>query len=184
MARRGQSIENPVAGDRMVFHETAADSGGERLRFELILEPGAQGPPEHVHLEQTERFEVISGRIGAKLDGREQSLGPGAALTVPAGAPHTWWSVGREEARVLTELTPALEAEGFFETIYGLARDGKLDAKARPHPLQMAVLLDGRHRGEIYLARPPVAVQKALFRLLAPIGRRLGYRDEYPEYRG
>ena len=182
MARSGQSIENPVAGDRMIFHETSADSEGRRLVFELVLAPGAHGPPEHIHLHQEERFRVISGRIGAKIDGRESVLGPGDEVTVPAGVKHTWWGAGDGETRVMVELEPALQAEGFFETIYGLARDGKLDSKARPNPLQIAVLGAGRHRDEIYLAKPPIPVQKAFNALAAPIGRRLGYRDRYPEY--
>jgi mannose-6-phosphate isomerase-like protein (cupin superfamily) len=182
IAERGQSIHNPVAGDTMIFHETAADSEGRRLVFELVLAPGAHGPPEHIHTHQEERFRVISGRIGAKVDGRESVLGPGEAVTVPAGVRHTWWGAGEEESRVMVELEPALEAEGFFETIYGLARDGKLDSTDRPNPFQIAVLMAGRHRGEIYLARPPIPVQKVFNAIAAPIGRRLGYRDRYPEY--
>ncbi len=82
----------------------------------------------------------------------------------------------------MVEVEPALEAEGFFETVYGLARDGKIGANGQPHPLQVAVLLAGRHRGEMYLARPPVVIQKAFATIAAPLGRLLGYRNRYPEY--
>jgi hypothetical protein len=46
----------------------------------------------------------------------------------------------------------------------------------------MAVMLDGLYKGELYLATPPIAVQKALFALLAPVGKLLGYKDHYPKY--
>ena len=47
------------------------------------------------------------------------------------------------------------------------------------------VVLASEHKDEVYLPRPPIAVQKALFAildLLAPVGRLLGYRASYPEY--
>ena len=43
-------------------------------------------------------------------------------------------------------------------------------------------MLDGLYKGELYLATPPIAVQKALFALLAPVGKLLGYKDHYPKY--
>jgi hypothetical protein len=75
-----------------------------------------------------------------------------------------------------------LNSETFFETAYGLARDGKTDENGTYNILQQAVTLTGINRGEIYLARPPVAVQKALLAALAPVGRVLGYKDHYPRY--
>jgi len=44
----------------------------------------------------------------------------------------------------------------------------------------MAVTLNGLHKDEIYLATPPIAVQKALFALLSTVGKLVGYRDHYP----
>ena len=37
MAYSGQTIENPVSGERITFHETAADTDGERLTITLEL---------------------------------------------------------------------------------------------------------------------------------------------------
>ena len=51
-----------------------------------------------------------------------------------------------------------------------------------PSLLQTAVALNGLHKGEIYPATPPIALQKALFALLAPVGKLVGYRDHYPKY--
>jgi hypothetical protein len=82
----------------------------------------------------------------------------------------------------LLELRPALNTEIFFESLYGLAADGKTDENGVPNLLQTAVALDGLHKGEIYPATPPIALQKALFTLLAPVGKLVGYRDHYPKY--
>jgi hypothetical protein len=75
-----------------------------------------------------------------------------------------------------------LKTETFFETLYGLARDGKTDGNGVPNPLQFAVMLNGLHKGELYLVKPPIAMQKVLFALLSPISKVLGYRDYYPKY--
>jgi hypothetical protein len=37
---------------------------------------------------------------------------------------------------------------------------------------------------EIYLPMPPVALQKALFAFLVPVGKLAGNRASYPEYSG
>jgi mannose-6-phosphate isomerase-like protein (cupin superfamily) len=119
VARSGQSIENPVAGDRMIFHETSADSEGRRLVFELVLAPGAHGPPEHIHLHQEERFRVISGRIGAKIDGRESVLDPDDEVTVPAGVKHTWWGAGTGTATGTRSTAPTRHVR------HGTSRPGR-----------------------------------------------------------
>lgn len=60
-----------------------------------------------------------------------------------------------------------------------LAREGKTNAEGTPNLLAMAVFLDA-HPDLVYLSSPPIGVQKILFRLLAPLGRRLGYMADYP----
>ena len=70
----------------------------------------------------------------------------------------------------MVDLRPALNSETFFETAYGLAADGKTDENGAADPLQQAVTLTGINKGEVYLAWPPVAVQKALLAALAPVG--------------
>ena len=75
---------------------------------------------------------------------------------------------------------PALRTETAFEALAGLARDGKTTRAGVPkNPLRVALIL--RHfEDEIYLARPPLAVQRVLFGTLAKLGRLLGYRAQYP----
>ena len=51
----------------------------------------------------------------------------GESMVAPPGVGHTWWIEGEEESRVLVEFRSALNTETFFETMYGLARDGKVD---------------------------------------------------------
>ena len=41
MIRTGQTIENPVTGEVLIFRKTARDTGGEYVLVETVLRPGA-----------------------------------------------------------------------------------------------------------------------------------------------
>ena len=182
MAKSGEEIYNPVQQDLMIWRKTARETGGELLGVDLVVSPRG-GNPLHVHPHQEEHFKVISGTFGVQLGEEQRWLGEGEEAFVPPGTPHRWWNDSDdEEARVSAELRPALKSEVFFETLYGLARDGRTDQNGAPNLLQQAVSLNGINRGEIYLASPPVPVQKAVLAALAPVGRLLGYRDHYGKY--
>jgi quercetin dioxygenase-like cupin family protein len=180
MAKAGDVLTNPITHEQIIFRQTAADTKGELLQFEDILEAGGIGPPEHVHPSQQERFEVLSGTLGIRVAGQEQVVGKGAII-VKRGQPHAWWNAGNEPLRVLTEFRPALRTEVFFETLFGLARDGRLSQTGMPGFLQVVALVPSF---EMYLAKPPVLLQKALFAILGPLAWLRGYRAEYSRYSG
>jgi quercetin dioxygenase-like cupin family protein len=182
MARAGEEIYNPVQGDWIEFRQTAWDTGGALLSGEMVVAPRG-GNGLHVHPLQEEHFEVLSGTLGVQIGDEHRILREGEEAIVPPGTPHRWFNEDdREKARVLLELRPAFNTEIFFETLYGLAKDGKTDEHGVPNLLQTAVALNGLHKGEIYPAMPPIALQKALFALLSPVGKLVGYRDHYPKY--
>jgi hypothetical protein len=52
-----------------------------------------------------------------------------------------------------------------------------------PNSLQWAVI-SREYEDEIYLASPPLWVQRIRFGLLAPIGKLVGYKARYPAYSG
>jgi quercetin dioxygenase-like cupin family protein len=184
MARAGEEIYNAVQGDWIEFRQTARDTGGALLSGEMVVAPRG-GNGLHVHPLQEEHFEVLSGTLGVQIGDEHRSLGEGEEATVPPGTPHRWFNEDdQEKARVLLELRPALNTEILFENLYGLATDGKTDENGVPNLLQTAVALNGLHKGEIYPATPPIAIQKALFALLSPVGKLVGYRDHYPKYSG
>ena len=63
MTKAGDVIENPVTGERIVFLETAADTGGERLKIDLHLEPTAFNASTHRHTKQRERIAIAEGEL-------------------------------------------------------------------------------------------------------------------------
>ena len=177
MAYAGKVLESPDT--RLIFLKTAKDTDGEFLRFEQFVRANHAPVPAHVHGRQEERFVVVSGRMGVRSGGRDRVVEAGEEAVVPPGVPHTFWNAGGEELHHLVELRPALESERFFETVFGLRRDGKLVEGRAPNPLMMAPVVV---EYENWLAGPPVILQKLLFPPLALLGRLLGYRASYPEY--
>ena len=181
MARQGDTIENPVTGERIAFLATSRDTGGELLRLEWSLEPYGFLPGAHTHPHQVERFEVLSGTLGIRVGRRKYSLSAGEAVVVPPGVVHSWCNEGDEVLRGLIEFRPALDMEALFETSFGLARDGKVSKKGVPSPLQIMALLE-EHEDELGIPWVPQRVQHAIVSRLAPLARRRGYRRRYPEY--
>lgn len=121
---------------------------------------------------------MLSGRLGLRVDGIDRVLEPGDSIVAPAGAPHAAWNAGAEPVRALVDFRPALRTEVAFETLAGLAREGKtLRSGAPRNPLRLALVLN-HFRDEIYLASPPLPVQRVIFGALAAVARLLGYRPE------
>jgi mannose-6-phosphate isomerase-like protein (cupin superfamily) len=181
MSRAGDVIENPVTGERAVVRVGKEESGGELLVADLYVRPGGAVLGEHVHPAIEERFTVMSGRVGFRLDGREVIAYPDERLRVPPGAAHDWWNAGDEEAHVLVEISPGKRFEEAIKNSFGLAQDGKTDAKGMPNLLQL-VASAREFEDVLYFTRPPRPVQKILFAVLAPVARFLGYRGSYREY--
>jgi quercetin dioxygenase-like cupin family protein len=178
MIQRGQTIENPVTGERLVFRRTAADTNGELVVVETFVQPHGFVAAAHVHPQQEERFEVLRGTLGFRVGGEEIVAGPGRRLTVPAGTAHRFWNAGDDEAHFVCEIRPALQFEQLIETMFALAADGKTNRKGMPNPLRLAVIAN-EHFDTVRLPFPPAALQRIALTLGAPLGRVFGYQSTY-----
>src|SRR5919201_2539851 len=140
MIRAGDSIENPVTGERLVFRQTSHETGGEAVVLETYLKPNAFVAAAHGHAAQGERFEVLRGSVGFKIGRKKLVAGPGQRLTVPAGTPHRFWNAGEDEAHFVCEVRPALQFEALLETMFELAADGNTNRNGMPNPLRLEVI--------------------------------------------
>jgi quercetin dioxygenase-like cupin family protein len=178
MIRTGDTIENPVTGERIHFRETAAETGGEAVRIECVVEPSGFVAKAHVHPSQTELFEILEGTVTFRLEGQELAANPGDRVLVPAGKRHQFWNATAESARFRCEIRPALGFEQLIETMFSLARDGKTNRKGMPNPLRLAVIARA-HFDTVRLPFPPAWIQRVGLALGAPLGRLVGYRPTY-----
>jgi quercetin dioxygenase-like cupin family protein len=141
MIAPGQSLENPVTGERFTFTHTAASTGGELLAFDFALRPGGAVPLPHVHPIQTERFEVTAGRMRFRVGLRTIVAGPGDVVEVAPGVMHWFANAGEEEARLRVEVRPALAMEEMFAEVVALAKAGRMSRRGLPRsPRELARL--------------------------------------------
>jgi mannose-6-phosphate isomerase-like protein (cupin superfamily) len=178
MIRTGDTIHNPVTGERITFLATSVDTDGEAVVIETVVQPHGSVAAAHVHPAQSERFAVKSGRLGLKAGGRKLELGAGDVATVEPGTRHRFWNAGEEPVSFVCEIRPALQFESLLETMFALATDGKTNRKGMPNPLRLAVIARARF-DTVRLPFPPAWMQRAGLALGAPVGRLLGYEPTY-----
>ncbi len=171
VAHEGQQISNPRTGQRMTFVELRE----ELLRIDTVNPPTAEREPMHVHPRQESGAEVVSGSLVFEVGGEQRRLGAGETVRVPANTPHRFWNDGSEDARSNQFFRPALDIASFFETMFALAQQAKLDEKGMPRPFQLAVMLP-EFGDEIRPVSPPWPLLRALAAVLGPIARLRGYR--------
>jgi quercetin dioxygenase-like cupin family protein len=178
MIRAGDTIENPVTGERLVFRKTSRETGGQAVVIETFVQPNGFVAAAHVHPSQEERFEVRRGSVGFKIGRKKIVAGPGRRITVPAGTPHKFWNAGDDEAHFVCEVRPALQFESLIETMFGLAADGRTNRKGMPNPLRLAVIANA-HFDTVRLPFPPAILQRIALAAGAPLGQLLGYGATY-----
>ncbi len=181
MPKTNHTITHPAIGHRITFLQTAAQTNGQLLQIEYAVERPESKPaiPLHRHLKCEERFEVVHGKLGVVLGGERRVLRVGESVTISPGTPHTFWNAGDGELRFITEVRPPGELQTYWETVFGLAQDGKVNVNGLPNLLQLAVVAP---LADSYDPRLPIPVTKALVAVLGGIGRLLGYKDRYPQY--
>lgn len=118
MATAGQTIEDPVTGERCHWLVTASQTGGRLVRAEWWSPPGAGARAPHVHRRSEERLEVLAGRVTVLLGAERLTLGPGDGLRLPARVPHAWWNEGAVEAHLVVEVAPAGRVEDAVEASF------------------------------------------------------------------
>jgi quercetin dioxygenase-like cupin family protein len=182
MAFSGQVLDNPISGERFIFQQTAGDTDGRLLAFDLVLEPDGRVPGGHVHPEQEERFQVLAGAVRFRKGLRGVLATAGDELVVPPGTYHRFANVGDEPAVVRVQVQPALSMERLYETVVALARDGRTMSTGMPKPLDLALFMREFER-EVQAPLAPELV-RAVTAPLAWLAARRGPTRRYPRVPG
>jgi quercetin dioxygenase-like cupin family protein len=173
MISPGQTLENPVTGERFTFIHTAGSTGGELLAFEFALRLGGAVPMAHVHPIQTERFEVVDGLMRFRIGRRKVQAGPGDVVEVPPGVAHSFANAGEKQAHLRVEVRPALAMEEMLAEAVAMARAGRMNRRGMPRsPLDLAVLAR-KYDQEAHAPLLGVRLQRVL---LAPLVFLAGHR--------
>lgn len=186
MAKPGDLIEAPLAGLKIKFHETERSSNGHTLKFEYFIEPGKGFIRPHVHLNQVEHYEILSGTAVYQHGGVERTAQAGDVITNEPGQAHInpWNRDGDEGLHLLVTAHPSLGVEYFFETWFGLVRDNRdLDPKTHEQSLFQNVLTISHIPTQTYAAALPRWFQAGLlYPALRQVARIRRYRVFYPAY--
>jgi quercetin dioxygenase-like cupin family protein len=183
MAQAGITIQDPITGQRITFLKTSSDTGGELLRFEVRLMPGAF-IPTHAHPMQHERLDLISGTLELRTRGRARSIVAGENVVVWPGQAHGARNQSDEVAIFVIEARPALRTESWLDSMFWLAREGKTNHRGRPRNALRLAVIAHEYLDEIALPGIPLVVQRAIVAPLAALGRLLGYRASISRYGG
>ena len=120
--------------------------GGREGQFVLVewSDPGGLTSRErpiaglHVHHSDDEAWYVLEGTLGFCVGDDEVKAGPGAAVFVPRGTPHSFWNAGDGQARYVLVMPPRLKA--LVEALHAPGA-GDFAAIFREHASEL--LLDG-----------------------------------------
>ena len=144
-----------------------------------MIEPFAPGPPEHVHGNFDEYFEVANGELSLLVNGEVKKIRPGQKLHIPKGTPHKPFNETADTIYVKGLVAFPEEFAFYLVQVYGLMDNAGL-GNSPGTMLQMSLI--GHAGFDSYLAGPPVAMQKVMGFLLSPAARLLGYKSFHPEY--
>jgi quercetin dioxygenase-like cupin family protein/uncharacterized protein YndB with AHSA1/START domain len=168
-------------GVRVELLRTAEDTGGELFEFDVVGRARGLIAGGHVHTEQSERLEVLSGAMKLTIDGRKHLLRPGQAMEVAPGTPHRQQAAGKGDGRVRVQARPAGDTEAFLERLEQMCRAGDFNHFGYPKPAAGARLMrDFASTG--HATRPPLPVQRAFANVvlgLAESSRPYVFVDEW-----
>jgi mannose-6-phosphate isomerase-like protein (cupin superfamily) len=103
----GEGDTSTLGGILNRFMVDGADTGGRFALVEHQFAARALAAPMHRHHDEDEYTYVLTGRIGAVIEGREVEAGAGDLLFKPRGQWHTFWNAGDEPASCLELISPA-----------------------------------------------------------------------------
>jgi uncharacterized protein YndB with AHSA1/START domain/mannose-6-phosphate isomerase-like protein (cupin superfamily) len=169
MANAGDVLDMAQLGCKVQLIRTAAETDGELIEFDVIGRPRGFLVQPHVHVDQSERYEVIARTLKIVDDGREHLLGPGETMEVPAGVSHRQMpGDDGDDGHVRVQARPAGNTQAFLERVAAMCAAGEFNRFGFPRPVAGARLVSD-FGDEGHATRPPLAVQKALARLVLRI---------------
>jgi quercetin dioxygenase-like cupin family protein len=132
------------------FLLTGDDSNGSASVFEFIVPVGQKlAAPAHKNNAYEEILYGIEGVLTWTIDGTPFEVGPGQALCIPRGAVHRFDNLGREAAKQLVVITPAIMDPSYFHEA------AEVIHAACGGPPDRAKMMDVFRRHGMTLAAPP-----------------------------
>ncbi len=177
--RQGQVFVSRTEG----FRQTILKREGGLAWVELMLEPRAPGPPEHIHTSFAENFIVAEGTLSLLVNGEKKLLRQGESFLVTPGTPHKPFNETETQVVVKGPLTPEYAMPErftiFLTQAYAFFDESESNSRPPKALLQMSRFSPAY---DSWMAGPPIPLQKALYFIVGPTARLFGYRTQYEKY--
>jgi mannose-6-phosphate isomerase-like protein (cupin superfamily) len=111
-------------GERLTLRRIKTDNGVEELRLTGSLPGHRRGPPLHIHFEEDEHVEVVSGTLSALVDGNPLAIKAGDSAHFPKGSAHRWWNDGDEELVLRGVVAPAVDLDRYLQALFEVVNAG------------------------------------------------------------
>src|SRR5262245_40681566 len=133
------------------FLLTAEDTNGSMSVFEILIPDGQKlVPPAHKNDAYEETLYGIQGVLTWTIDGKPIEVGAGQAVCIPRGAVHRFDNFGKEDAKQLVVITPAIMTPAYFREARAV-----LEAAAAGGPPDVAKMVEVFRRHGMTIAAPP-----------------------------
>ncbi len=168
-----QVIDLHKIGEKIAFNDARERTNGQRSEAILTLGAGKIGPPSHIHTQQAEGFEIVSGQMVAVVNGTAIVANAGDTVIVKPGESHTFKNGSSTEPLVAKFwYEPALNTEWMLQTMGedAMKNGGDWDRAS----LLPTLYIMYKMRREYRFAGMPAWLQDVLFGIGTGIARLTG----------
>lgn len=144
----------------------------------MVVAPDGLATPPHVHPNQTDEFDVVSGSLEVLDGGTWRELKSGESLVIPPGRVHTYRNRSGAPARVRNVHDPAGSFQDYIERMGLLSKQGKLANQRSLRALLYISLLWSEHADSMRLSQP---LQRWAVAGMAALARALRMSVPHPE---
>jgi mannose-6-phosphate isomerase-like protein (cupin superfamily) len=179
--KKNQTIANNATGETLTMLVSEEEKDNACQLYEVHLPPRRPSPPLHFHVDFTETFTVVRGKLDMYV-GRNQEhvvLEPSQQLTAQLRQPR--FANDRDEDVIFrVETRPAGGVVKAFQLAYGIANDGGAARDGLPRNLLVRLLFIKISQG--YLAGIPLLLQKAVLNIAALMAKVTGVEKKLRAY--
>jgi mannose-6-phosphate isomerase-like protein (cupin superfamily) len=147
----------------------------------LTLEPNEKGPPVHIHMRQLEYFEVVSGELVVRIQGKNNTLKAGERIVINKAESHTYFNATNDKVTATFGYEPALNIQ-FLLDIFD-SGDKKNGGNWNRFPILETGFVLYHFRKEYRLANLPFWLQDLVFGTLSKIAQitRIANKIDLPQ---
>ncbi len=176
-----RTVSSPDMGVTVTFLVALDESPDEHVESRVTIPAGEPGPPRHYHSDFTETFTAVEGELTMDLaDRRGLVLRPGESAHVPRGTPHRYYNPSERPAVFDFRADPGRAYELGIRAGFGLAQDGRTDARGLPKNLFALARVFALSRS--WIAGVPHWLQQGLTTVGVLLARRLGHDPQFSRY--